>query len=67
MGEYELSLKGYIRKALSFHRSQNINTESYQQKIMISLTWIEENPYYSSKGSTGYTKDITELKETTND
>jgi hypothetical protein len=29
MGE-ELSPEGYIGKALSFHRSQNINTELYQ-------------------------------------
>jgi hypothetical protein len=63
----ELSPEGYIGKALSFHQSQNINIESYQQKIQISLTWIEDNPYYSSKDSTDYTKDITKVEETTKD
>jgi hypothetical protein len=28
----------------------------------ISLIWIEENSYYSSKESTDYTKDITEIE-----
>jgi esterase/lipase len=66
MGE-ELSSKGYIGQALLFHRSQNINTESYQQKIQISLNWIEENSRYSSKDSTDYTKDITKIEETIKD
>jgi hypothetical protein len=66
MGE-ELSSEGYIGQALLFHRSQNINTESYQQKIQISLNWIEENSCYSSKDSTDYTKDITKIEETIKD
>jgi esterase/lipase len=66
MGE-ELSSEGYIGQALLFHRSQNINTESYQQKIQISLNWIEENSRYSSKDSTDYTKDITKIEETIKD
>jgi hypothetical protein len=56
-----------MRKALSFHRSQNIYTKSYQQKIQISLIWIEENSYYSSKDSTNYIKNITKEEETTKD
>jgi hypothetical protein len=40
---------------------------SYQQKIHILLTWIEENSYSSSKDSTCYTKDITKIEETTKD
>jgi hypothetical protein len=66
MGE-ELSSEGYIGQALLFHRSQNINTESYQQKIQISLNWIEENSRYSSKDSTDYTKDITKIEESIKD
>jgi hypothetical protein len=67
MRDEELSPEGYIRKALSFHRSWNINTESYQQKIQISLIWIEENSYYSSKDSTDYIKDVTKIEESTKD
>jgi hypothetical protein len=66
MGE-ELSLKGYIGEALLFHRSRDISTESYQQKIQVSLTWIKENSYYSSKDTTDYTKDKTKIEETTKD
>jgi hypothetical protein len=66
MGE-ELSSEGYIGQALLFHQSQNINTESYQQKIQISLNWIEENSRYSSKDSTDYTKDITKIEESIKD
>jgi hypothetical protein len=63
----EFSHEGYIRKALSFYRSQNINTKLYQQKIQISLIWIEENSYYSSKDFMNYIKDITEIEEITKD
>jgi hypothetical protein len=36
-----------------------------EQKIQISLIWIEENSYYSSKESVDYIKDITEIENIT--
>jgi pullulanase/glycogen debranching enzyme len=35
-----------------------------EQKIQMSLIWIKENSYYSSKESMGYIKDITETENT---
>jgi hypothetical protein len=61
MNKLELSVEVHIRKTLSFHRSPRSNTEVYQQKIQISLYWIEEDSYYNLLGVYYYYKDITEI------
>jgi hypothetical protein len=59
----EQTLRIISEETYHFIEDKIPHTCVYQQKIQLFIdVWIEENSYYSSKRSTNYSKDITEIE-----